>query len=127
MASNDIVFSFGGIGATPDDHTRRIAAGGRAGYERHPQALALIEAQFGDEGVSKPGAHGRSASGLQADSQSGQSHSRLHGQTASLCARFSQHGLADDRLGAGYALPATAFAQPKSNVGCWCRTHAKAI
>ena len=50
MASEDIVFSFGGIGATPDDHTRRIAAQAAGlAYQRHPQALALIEAQFGDE------------------------------------------------------------------------------
>ncbi len=50
LASDDIVFSFGGIGATPDDHTRWIAAqaAGRA-YEPHPEALALIEAQFGAE------------------------------------------------------------------------------
>ena len=27
LASGDIVFSFGGIGSTPDDHTRRCAAG----------------------------------------------------------------------------------------------------
>jgi molybdopterin-biosynthesis enzyme MoeA-like protein len=43
FASGDVVFSFGGIGATPDDHTRQCAA--RAlGREMvlHPQAKALI-------------------------------------------------------------------------------------
>ncbi len=44
FASGDVVFSTGGIGATPDDHTRQCAA--RAlGVELalHPQAKALIE------------------------------------------------------------------------------------
>jgi molybdopterin-biosynthesis enzyme MoeA-like protein len=43
-ASGDAVFSFGGIGATPDDHTRQCAAQalGRP-LELHPQARALIE------------------------------------------------------------------------------------
>jgi molybdopterin-biosynthesis enzyme MoeA-like protein len=43
FASQDVVFSFGGIGATPDDHTRQCA--GRAlGCELvlHPHAKALI-------------------------------------------------------------------------------------
>ncbi|TCP14616.1 molybdopterin-biosynthesis enzyme MoeA-like protein [Crenobacter luteus] len=46
----DLVFSFGGIGATPDDHTRACAA--RAlGVELalHPEARAIIEGRFGDE------------------------------------------------------------------------------
>lgn len=49
-AGGDVVFSFGGIGATPDDHTRRCAALA-AGVEfiRHPEAVAEIEAQFGAE------------------------------------------------------------------------------
>lgn len=44
FASGDIVFSFGGIGATPDDHTRQCAAAalGRA-LVLHPQARELIE------------------------------------------------------------------------------------
>lgn len=44
------VFSCGGIGATPDDHTRGCAARA-AGVPvvRHPQALAAIEGRFGDQ------------------------------------------------------------------------------
>ncbi|OIN92114.1 MAG: competence/damage-inducible protein A [Comamonadaceae bacterium CG1_02_60_18] len=44
FASGDVVFSTGGIGATPDDHTRQCAAKA-LGVELvlHPQAKALIE------------------------------------------------------------------------------------
>ncbi len=50
LASGDIVFSFGGIGATPDDHTRQ-AAGMAAGIELglHPQAAAEIRAKYGEQ------------------------------------------------------------------------------
>ena len=50
MARDDVVFSFGGIGATPDDHTRQCAARA-AGVELalHPGAKREIEAQFGTE------------------------------------------------------------------------------
>jgi molybdopterin-biosynthesis enzyme MoeA-like protein len=50
MARDDVVFSFGGIGATPDDHTRQCAARA-AGVELalHPDAKREIEAQFGTE------------------------------------------------------------------------------
>jgi molybdopterin-biosynthesis enzyme MoeA-like protein len=50
MAENIPVFCCGGIGATPDDHTRQSAA--RAAGQaliRHPAAVAEIEAQFGAE------------------------------------------------------------------------------
>ena len=44
FASGDVVFSFGGIGATPDDHTRQCAA---AALQRplllHPEAKLLIQ------------------------------------------------------------------------------------
>jgi molybdopterin-biosynthesis enzyme MoeA-like protein len=44
----DVVFSFGGVGATPDDHTRQAAALALGvPLERHPDALAALEAQFG--------------------------------------------------------------------------------
>jgi len=54
MATDDIVFSFGGIGATPDDFTRQAAAEA-AGLpiERHPGAVAEIEARFGEAAYPK--------------------------------------------------------------------------
>jgi molybdopterin-biosynthesis enzyme MoeA-like protein len=50
MASGTPVFCCGGIGATPDDHTRAAAAeAAGVALERHPEAVAEIEARFGDE------------------------------------------------------------------------------
>ena len=54
MATNDIVFSFGGIGATPDDHTRQCAAiAAGVPIERHAGAVSEIEAQFGERAYPK--------------------------------------------------------------------------
>jgi molybdopterin-biosynthesis enzyme MoeA-like protein len=49
FASGDIVFCCGGIGATPDDHTRQCAAAalGRE-LELHPEARALILERMAD-------------------------------------------------------------------------------
>jgi molybdopterin-biosynthesis enzyme MoeA-like protein len=49
MAQPALVFSFGGIGGTPDDLTRACAAHA-AGLRlrRHPEAARLLEEQFGD-------------------------------------------------------------------------------
>jgi molybdopterin-biosynthesis enzyme MoeA-like protein len=44
FVSNDVVFSTGGIGATPDDHTRRCAANALGvDLQLHPEARDLIE------------------------------------------------------------------------------------
>ena len=48
--SKDVVFSFGGIGATPDDHTRQCAAAALDLELRiHPEAEREIRARFGGE------------------------------------------------------------------------------
>lgn len=54
FATDDIVFSFGGIGATPDDYTRQAAADAlNVPIERHKEAVAEIEAQFGEGAYPK--------------------------------------------------------------------------
>ncbi|HTE13919.1 MAG TPA: molybdopterin-binding protein [Burkholderiales bacterium] len=46
----DVVFSFGGIGATPDDHTRQCAADAvGVALKLHPDAEAEIRARFVDD------------------------------------------------------------------------------
>jgi len=54
MQHGDIVFSFGGIGATPDDYTRQCAADAAGvALTRHPGAVAEIEAQYGESAYPK--------------------------------------------------------------------------
>lgn len=54
MARGDIVFSFGGIGATPDDFTRQCAADAvGTPIERHLGAVAEIKAQYGESAYPK--------------------------------------------------------------------------
>jgi molybdopterin-biosynthesis enzyme MoeA-like protein len=49
FASGDIVFSTGGIGATPDDHTRQCAAAALgAPLQLHPEAESLIRQRMQD-------------------------------------------------------------------------------
>jgi molybdopterin-biosynthesis enzyme MoeA-like protein len=50
FASGDVVFSFGGIGATPDDHTRQCAAAALNLHLRlHPEAEREIRGRFGGD------------------------------------------------------------------------------
>ena len=50
FATRDVVFSFGGIGATPDDHTRQcVAAAAAVELCLHPEAEREIRARFGAE------------------------------------------------------------------------------
>ena len=54
MDRGDIVLSFGGIGATPDDYTRQCAADAAGvAIERHLDAVANIEAQYGESAYPK--------------------------------------------------------------------------
>lgn len=49
FAGDDVVFSFGGIGITPDDHTRQAAAAALdVQIALHPDAEREIRARFGD-------------------------------------------------------------------------------
>jgi molybdopterin-biosynthesis enzyme MoeA-like protein len=51
FASGDVVFSCGGIGSTPDDHTRQAAAQALGvGLALHPQAERLIRERAADTG-----------------------------------------------------------------------------
>ena len=53
FASPDVVFSFGGIGATPDDHTRQCAAAALGvPLGLHPEAEREIRARFSGQEVT---------------------------------------------------------------------------
>src|SRR5262245_4780902 len=50
LGAGEVVFSFGGIGATPDDHTRQcVAAAVGVGLRLHPEAEREIRGRFGAE------------------------------------------------------------------------------
>jgi molybdopterin-biosynthesis enzyme MoeA-like protein len=52
FASGHLVFSFGGIGGTPDDRTRQCAGAALdLPLQAHPEGIAELEAQFGPGGT----------------------------------------------------------------------------
>ena len=53
---NSIIFSFGGIGSTPDDYTRKCAAVALRDGElyTHPRAKAIIEGRLGKDAYPHP-------------------------------------------------------------------------
>jgi len=69
LASGDIVFSTGGIGATPDDHTRQCAADALGvPLELHPEAAALIRERIREMHESGSGLAGAASHPLDLDS-----------------------------------------------------------
>lgn len=53
MAAGDVVFSCGGIGNTPDDHTRQaVAAALGVGLELHPEAYEELKIRFAGEEIT---------------------------------------------------------------------------
>lgn len=53
MAAGDVVFSCGGIGNTPDDHTRQaVAAALGVGLEIHPEGYEELKLRFADEEIT---------------------------------------------------------------------------
>ena len=54
MAAGDVVFSCGGIGNTPDDHTRQaVAAALGVGLELHPEGFEELKVRFADEEITE--------------------------------------------------------------------------
>jgi molybdopterin-biosynthesis enzyme MoeA-like protein len=66
LASRDVVFSFGGIGATPDDHTRQCAAAALGvALQLHADAEREIRGRFGGETTPERLAMGEFPAGAQ--------------------------------------------------------------
>ncbi len=109
LARPDIVFSFGGIGATPDDHTRQCAAKA-AGVEL--QVASRCEARdrsaLRHRGLSQAHPDGRISGRQSHHSQSLQPRARIQSRPAPLSARISGDGVADDGMGARHRIPAPA-------------------
>ena len=121
FASGDVVFSCGGIGATPDDHTRQCAATALGvPLALHPQAEALIRERMQDmareQGLpyepDRPDNIHRLNMGVfpQGARIIPNPYNKIPGFSVGACAfraRVPGDGLADDRMGARSALSGT--------------------
>jgi molybdopterin-biosynthesis enzyme MoeA-like protein len=116
FAGDDIVFSCGGIGNTPDDHTRQSAAAAAGvALELHPDAEREIRgryAEIGREVTAFALDMGRFPAGSRIIPQPGESHRRIFLRRPPFRAGLSADGLADDRMGA--RPPVCRSLQPQS-------------
>ncbi len=135
FASGDIVFSTGGIGATPDDHTRQCAAAALGvPLELHPEAAELIRARIVemaerrrplDLDSRRKTVHrlnmGTFPKGAVDHSEQLQPDSGVFNRQSPFRAGLSGDGVADDRMGARHAVCASASrAAFMRSARCWC-------
>ena len=131
FASGDIVFSTGGIGATPDDHTRQCAAAALGvPLELHPEAAELIRARIRETAGDKPvdldlpeNLHrlnmGTFPKGASHHSEQLQPDSWLFDRERPFRPGLSGHGVANDRVGAGSKYAGLHHATLMSSAQCW--------
>ena len=105
LEAGEVVLSFGGIGATPDDRTRQaVAEACGVPLEFHPEGEALLLAKYGAADFTparRELIHFPQGASLIPNPVNGIPGFSLH----SLRAGLPADGAADDGLGAGYVLP----------------------
>ena len=128
LAGPDIVFSFGGIGATPDDHTRACAAAA-AGVDLllHPEAEAEIRGRFGADTTPNRLKMGEFPRGASNDTERLQPHPRLS-RWASItsCRAFPSWPGPWSSGCSTIATPTCFTGGPKPRHRSWCTTRPKA-